>query len=125
MSLLDTNSLMIGRKVIIPNVGINRSQHGNKPFPRWEKVGNTIVRKVRTGSSHLSDKESAPFGRGVLLFLHMFEGTFLLVEVLQDIERLLGAPLIGNDSLAVEEVLRAMQLSAWRTEIHQNPWCTA
>ena len=36
MSLLDTNILMIGKKVIIPNVGIKSSQHGNKMFPAWE-----------------------------------------------------------------------------------------
>jgi len=36
MSLLDTNILMIGKKVIIPNMGIKSSQRGNKKFPTWE-----------------------------------------------------------------------------------------
>ena len=40
MSLFYTNILMIGRKVIIPNVGIKSSQRGNKLFQRWEKVRN-------------------------------------------------------------------------------------
>ena len=48
MSLPVTNFLMIGWKVIIPNVGIKCSQRGNKLFPRWEKVRNELVRMVRT-----------------------------------------------------------------------------
>ena len=48
MSLPVTNMLMIGWKAIIPNVGIKCSQHGNKLFPRWEKVRNELVRMVRT-----------------------------------------------------------------------------
>jgi hypothetical protein len=36
MSLPVTNFLMIGWEVIIPNMGIKSSQHGNKKFPTWE-----------------------------------------------------------------------------------------
>ena len=51
MSWPGTNMLMIVWKANIPNVGIKCSQHGNKLFPCWEKVGNEFARAFRTVTS--------------------------------------------------------------------------
>ena len=77
------------------------SHVGNNLFPRWEYF-------VPTLGTFLKSYFNTP----ITLLLHVLECTFFLVEVLQDIESLLGSTLVRNDSFAVKEILCAMQLAA-------------
>lgn len=78
------------------------SHVGNTLFPRWEYF-------VPTLGIFLESYFNTP----VTLLLYVLECTFFLVEVLQNIESLLGSTLVRYDSFAVEEILCAMQLASW------------
>ena len=51
----------------------------------------------------------------------MLEGPLLLEEVLQHVEGLLGLSALGDDALAVEEVLRVVVHAARAVEVHEHP----